>query len=460
MDLRKKVVLTDRFLKALKPAPAGKRFIVWDAIQPHLGVRVTDHGRRSFIVVMRRAGERRPTRHFLGSYPAVSIADARLKAPKIISTLLSRADPKEQDRQRLREAKIIDGIKFGVVIDDYILRHVAKLRSKRSVTLTIRRELQGLRLHRIKVNGKWQDEWRNGPDSRWRDMALAKITRGDVVELLEKIADNGSRFQARKVFAILSKFFKWAILRDAYGIETNPTASINSIDILGSFKSRSRVLSDKELQRVWKAANRMSYPFGTLVQILMLTGQRLREISDAAWCELHGDVLVIPESRMKAKIDHSVPLANRTLETLARLPKFQPTGGNKGHYIFTTTSGERPLGGFSKYKKQLDTLINKDSLEIPAWTLHDLRRTVRTRLSTLKVPPHVAELVIGHKQTGIHAVYDLHSYDDEKRAALILWESKLMELVDEPRIDKGGITMANTHFGIGNLEYAQAQPLN
>lgn len=458
MILPKKVVLTDRFLKALKPASAGKRFIVWDAVQPHLGVRVTDHGQRSFVVVMRRAGEQRPTRHFLGSYPAISIADARLKTPKIISAFLNGEDPKEQERQRLHESKTKDGIKFGVAIEDFILRHVVKQKSKRSVTLTIRRELQGLRLQRVKVNGVWQDKWQNGPNPRWRDMPLVKIKRGDVVALLEEIADGGSRFQARKVFAILSKFFKWAILRDTYGIETNPTASINSIDILGSFKSRSRVLSDKEIQRVWKAAKRMSYPFGTLVQMLMLTGQRLRELSEAAWCELDGNFLVIPEHRMKAKIDHSVPITSRSQEILAKLPKFQSTDRKKRHYLFTTTSGERPLGGFSKYKKQLDVLINKDgNAEIPAWTLHDLRRTVRTRLSALKVPPHIAELVIGHKQTGIHAVYDLHSYDDEKRAALTLWEAMLMELVGEPNASKAE---APTHITKGCIEHAQVHSLN
>jgi len=433
MAAAKKVALTDRFLKALKPAPQGKRFIIWDAVQPHLGVRMTDHGHCSFVVVMRRAGEHKPTRHFLGSYPTISLAEARLNTPEIISALLNGQDPKEQERQRLRDAKIKEGTTFGVVAEDYIKRHVSKLKSQRSTTLTLKKELLGLRLHRVRVEGKWQDEWRNGPDSRWRDIPVARITRRDVVELLEKIADAGSRYQARKVFAILSKLFKWAILRDIYGLETSPVAIIRHTDILGAFNSRSRVLSDSELRLVWNAAQATPFPFGPLVQMLMLTGQRLREVSSASWSEIDDGVLIIPAERMKGKKPHSVPLTEKSLFILGTLPHFQngPETTNDG-YLFTTTNGKRPIGGFSKMKKRLDTAIEEARIAsdekdapMPRWTLHDLRRTVRTRMSSLGVLPLVAELVIGHKQTGIHAVYDLHSYDCEKKAALRLWERHL-----------------------------------
>lgn len=439
MAAAKKVALTDRFLKALKPAPQGKRFIIWDAVQPHLGVRVTDNGHRSFVVVMRRAGESKPTRYFLGTYPTTSLAEARLSTPKIISAFLNGQDPKEQERQKLREAQIREGTKFDVVAEDYIKRHLSKLKSQRSITLTLKRELLGLRLHRVKKDGKYQDEWRNGPDPRWRDIPIATITRRNVVELLEKISDGGSRYQARKVFAILSKLFKWAILRDIYGLETSPVAIIRHTDVLGVFKSRSRVLSDSELRLVWNAAKATPYPFGTVVQVLMLTGQRLREVSSACWSEIDDGLLVIPAERMKAKIPHTVPLTSRVLSIITTLPRFQENSGHANDgYLFTTTSGKRPISGFSKMKKRLDTSIEENRIangdnELPMtpWTLHDLRRTVRTRMSGLGILPLVAELVIGHKQTGIHAVYDLHTYDGEKRAALALWEAKLLQIVGE-----------------------------
>ena len=82
-------------------------------------------------------------------------------------------------------------------------------------------------------------------------------------------------------------------------------------------------------------------------------------------------------------------------------------------------------------KKRLDDLINKNSeVSLTAWTLHDLRRTVRTRMSALGVPPHIAELVIGHKQAGIQAVYDLHTYDKEKYDALNAWADRLQSIIE------------------------------
>jgi integrase len=96
------------------------------------------------------------------------------------------------------------------------------------------------------------------------------------------------------------------------------------------------------------------------------------------------------------------------------------------------------VSGFGKAKKHLDREIaavraratGKRATPMAPWRLHDLRRTMRTRLSELGVLPVVAELVIGHKQQGIAAVYDLHRYDEEKRRALEAWEQRLRSIVD------------------------------
>ena len=233
------------------------------------------------------------------------------------------------------------------------------------------------------------------------------------------------------------------ILRDAYGIQINPVSNITHTDLLGTFNSRVRVLTDSELCQVWWAAKSTPYPFGPLVQMLILTGQRLREVSSARWSEIDDCVLVVPAGRMKAKLPHAVPLTGKPLAIIAALPHFQESHGqaNDG-YLFTTTNGKRPISGFSKMKKRLDQLIEAARIanggkdpRMPRWTLHDLRRTVRTRMSSLGVLPLIAELVIAHKQTGISAVYDLHTYDSEKRAALKAWEDKLFSIVKPLQLD-------------------------
>ena len=147
---------------------------------------------------------------------------------------------------------------------------------------------------------------------------------------------------------------------------------------------------------------------------------------------------------MKGKFAHSIPLTTKTKQLLDQVPRFERSDKEpeNGAFIFTTTSGKRPVSGFSKAKTRVDravaTLIaesrakDTDPDNLPPWDIHDLRRTVRTRLSSLSVLPLVAELVIGHKQSGIHAVYDLHRYDAEKRTALLSWEEYLLKVVSPP----------------------------
>ena len=111
---------------------------------------------------------------------------------------------------------------------------------------------------------------------------------------------------------------------------------------------------------------------------------------------------------------------------LRTLPRF-----GRGDFVFSTTAGDRPFSGFSKAKRRFDETVSSlaGSEPIAPWTLHDIRRTVRTGLSSAGVLPVVAELVIGHKQQGIAAVYDLHRYNAEKRAALARWEEHLLAIV-------------------------------
>ncbi|MEY4965081.1 MAG: hypothetical protein RL274_664 [Pseudomonadota bacterium] len=438
MPAFRKIVLTDRYLKALNPAAPGKRPIIWDAAQPHLGVRVTDKGHLSFVVIRRRPGDKQPVRHVLGSYPAMKLTEAREATPEVLAALARGIHPGEIEADRLRELASKRRDTFGVVAEEFIKRHVQRLRSARATELLIRRELLGQKLKRRNEGGKLVEEWVDEQDARWRKRPITEITRRDVVELLEGIADQGSRYQARKTFAAASKLFNWAIWRDTYGLESSPLTGLKSADLFGTFEARTRVLTDDELRLVWHAAMKTGYPFGTLVQTLLLTGQRLRELSDACWNEidLQKALLTVPPERMKGKIAHTVPLTSSVMRLLESIPRFRDIKDKTvGTFIFTTTAGKRPVSGFAKMKSRLDREIEKlaDGSPIPHWTLHDLRRTVRTRLSGLGALPLVAELIIGHKQGGIQAVYDLHTYDAEKRVALEKWETALATITESSR---------------------------
>jgi integrase len=435
MAAKRRATLTDRAVKALKPAAPGRRDMVWDAVVPNLAVRVTERGHKSFVVVRRRPGDARPIWSVLGAYnpdaeagTAGTLADARAKAKDALAVITGGQHPREIEEERRREVARRREDTLASVAEEFIKRHVSKLRSARATEALIRRELLGEKIAKKVVDGKPVEEWVADPARKgrhWRERPITSITRRDAIELVEGIVDRGSRAQARKTFAAASKLFGWALARDTYGLEQSPCSRIKVAEHAGKTESRTRVLGDDELRLVWQAADKLGYPFGTLVKMLALTGQRLTEISSASWSEIENDVLTVPPERMKGKIAHTVPLAPEAAALLATLPHF-------AGFIFTTTGGKRPVSGFSKAKARLDREIAKLGSAPPPWTLHDIRRTVRTRLSGLGVLPLVAELVIAHKQGGIHAVYDLHRYDAEKRDALLRWERALRAIIESP----------------------------
>lgn len=395
-----KVVLTDRSLKALKPAPSGKNVIVWDAAVPGFGVRVSDKGTRTFVVVKRPAGSANVLFHKLGRYPELSLAQARQQAPAILGILAQGKTPEQAEREREQAAAERLTHRFAAVAEEFIAGHLPRLRSKRAAEALIRNKLI----------------------PAWGDRPVTSIGRRDVIQLAKQVAWDRGPYAARHTLAQVSKLFNWALANDLGGLEVNPCGQLKTADLLGAAVVRDRVLSDDEVGIVWRAAEATPYPFGPLIKVLLLTGQRRDEIGSARWAEIDPDkaLLTIAPERMKKNVGHTIPLTQTTLALLRALPRYGGAG-----FVFSTTGGERPFSGFSKAKRRFDSVA---ALAAP-WTLHDIRRTVRTGLSSVGVLPFIAELVVGHMQQGVAKVYDLHRYDAEKRDALDRWERHLLAIV-------------------------------
>jgi integrase len=184
---------------------------------------------------------------------------------------------------------------------------------------------------------------------------------------------------------------------------------------------------------VWRAADHLGYPYGPVFQLLILTGQREREVADATWDEfdLKNALWTIPKIRMKGERAHEVPLSPSAVKLLEGLPRW-----TRGKHLFSTTDGTKPLNGFSKAKVRIGKLVATERVKLgletedgaggmPAWVIHDLRRTVRTHLSALPVQDMIRELVIAHAKPGLHRVYDQHTYRNEKSECLNLWDDRL-----------------------------------
>ena len=413
----RKIALTDRSLQSLKPT--GERSVIWDALLPGHAVRLSARGKRSFYAVKRRLGQPQPTWVLLGAYPELSLADSRAKAREMLGALAEGLDPETLAVAKRRAKEEVEAarhaFRFGAVAEEFIRRHALAKRSGRMIAGYIRRELVPI----------------------WGDRQIAEIARRDVIALVEAILDRGGDkpapgtrrkaggpYAARHALSAARKLFNWAVGRDV--IAASPCDRIKAAELHGAPAARDRVLTDYELRAVWDAASATAYPYGPLVKTLMLSGQRRDEIAAAQWGEIDLDkgLLTIGADRMKAKAGHIVPLTPAVVEIFETLPRFAA-----GDFVFSGQTGAKPFYGFSKAKARLDKITGRG---VAPYALHDLRRTVRTRLAELGVTPFIGELVIGHVQKGVHAIYDLHRYTAEKRDALERWERRLLDIVAGP----------------------------
>ena len=398
-----KTILTDKALRALKPAPPGKRITVWDAALAGFGVRVTDRGVISFQVMRRLPGKPHPSRVVLGQYPTLSLTAARKKAGSALDDLASGVHPRERAQALRVSEDQRKAVTVAHVVEEFTTRHLSRKRTGSVIGQLLRRELV----------------------SRWGDRPLTDITRADVIGMVEAIGDT-SPSAARQAWIYTSRLFGWALNRGTYGLAASPCDRVRIADLIAAPKARERVLDTGELRAIWQVTGDGEFPFDPFIRLLIMLGCRRGELAGMRRDELDlaAGLWQLSGDRTKNEQPRTIPLPRQAVAILASLPTFP------GPYIFSTVSGSRPISGFTKFKQRLDRRLGA---AVPAnWTLHDLRRTMRTHLSALPISGTVAELMIGHKQRGVRAVYDRYGYLDEQRAAFELWAARLRDLVEPP----------------------------
>lgn len=395
--------LTDRAVAGLKAPETGRTFL-WDRDPVGFGVMATSTGARSFIYETRYPGSPNPARRSLGKVGVITLAQARQKALRWRSLIAQGIDPAEHEAsQRSHEARQ-KALTFEVVAERFVAERLAGLRTAETTAQEVRSYLI----------------------SRWGSRPITSITVDDVVSLCDEFREADKAIHGRKIVGHASRVFRWAIARRALGVSHNPAAGLDLSDLLAPLRTRERTLDDAEIRAIWRASETAGYPMGALVRLLMATALRRSEAAEGDWREvdLSQRRWTIPASRMKSKRDHVVPLSTLALQVLDGLPRF--TGGG---CMFSTTDGSVSVSGFTKMKLRFDRLVAVELGRQPEpWTLHDIRRSVRSRLSEIGVQPVVAEAVLAHALPGLLRTYDRFDYAAEKADALERWATRLREL--------------------------------
>jgi integrase len=246
----------------------------------------------------------------------------------------------------------------------------------------------------------------------FRGRAFTSIKRSEVAVLLDHVEDAHGVHMATKVQNVIRTVSKWYAERD----DDYEVLFLGKSRASGR-KSRSRTLTDEEIRRIWLAAEDADC-FGALIQLLLLTGQRLSVVLDMRWRDIAGDTWTIPRtSREKGNIG-SVRLPPAALAIIRAQPRML-----NGEFVLLYRHN---LG---RAKAAFDKVTG-----ITGWRLHDLRRTARSLLSRpgLDVSSHIAELVLGHAIKGVARIYDRHQYLAEKSDALLALSREIDRIVETP----------------------------
>jgi integrase len=372
--------LTDIVVRNLTPEHKQRTYC--DDNLCGFGVRVGAGGSKTFVLVCGAARERIT----IGRYPIISLSEARGEAKRILA-------------ERTLGAKRPRHVRFETALVEFYTQHC----DRKNRPSTAKETKRVLKKHFLPP---------------FRRKYLEEIADSDISKIIEGMSHTPSA--ANHAFTAARTFFRWVAKSPRRYVPYSP---MSGMSLPFSPVKRKRVLTDRELLAVWRTAQARNDDYGLIVRLLTLTGQRRGEIASLHNAYIDGDVVTLPEELAKNGHEHTYPLCR-----LARslLP-------NRDGLLFPARARGTPTNHWSECKEAFDL-----ACPIAPWQLRDLRRTFATKLAGLRVPPYIIERLLNHKLgtiqfggeiSAVAAVYNRHTYLDEMREAVTLWENYLSKLV-------------------------------
>jgi len=362
----------------------------WDDSLPGFGVRVSQSGRKTFVVRFNGAGSKR--RVTLGTFPGLTLADARERARQ----LLASASRSEESPAPVVEPVVVEEPvpTFGELAEVYLERH-AKLKKR-----------------------TWRDDERNLKVDllpAWKDRPAKDLGRRDVAELLDRIVERGAPILANRVKALISKIFNFGIGRGL--VENNPSLGVA---MPAKERQRDRVLSEEEVRSLWRVLDLEGLVMAATFKMRLLTAQRGDEVLRMRWDQIQDGWWTIPAEVAKNGLSHRVPLSPQAIDVLEQL---RPATGRLPWVFASPKKAAAPI---TAIQKAAERIAKRAEVE---FVPHDLRRTAASFMTSMGISRLVVSKILNHVESGITAVYDRHSYDTEKRQALESWGHRVEEIL-------------------------------
>ena len=406
--------LTEQFLRNLKPQ--GKRIEYYDQHFIEDG-QLKKKGVKGFLVRLTEAGGKyfyynywhngKSKKYKIGSYPNIGVSKAREIAREVAAQINKGLDPQAIKNER---KQIPDPLLFAELAEEFISKYLPTLREKTRTEYKriIEKEL-------VPKLGKYP---------------IKEISRNQIISLLDAKAygKDPAPVMANRIRARLSKIYNFAINRGL--ADQNPVERIpkykKTKDGGNVEKKRSRFYNPDEIKELWKYFDNWNEPTGSVLKMLLITGQRKTETMHMKWSDIHGNVWTIPAELAKNKEEHLVPLSDMALEILE---KMKPITGMSDYVFCSPKEDNAPM----KWLTRVRTTIQDES-KVPDFRPHDLRRTVATYMAKLGVDRTVLGKILNHKGLAgddqVTAIYDRHGYLQEKKRAMQLWCNHLKWMLD------------------------------
>ncbi|EPY03231.1 tyrosine-type recombinase/integrase [Magnetospirillum fulvum] len=388
--------LTDYVVKTLKPGrdQTGSKEIS-DGGCRGLLLRLTARGEKLWCLRVMVNGKR--SFHPLGAYPAVSLTEARERVRVYASEARAGVSPAEMDARQRAES---------LTVARAHAEYIEALRpALRASTINLKESM--FRDHVAPALGK---------------RIIGTVRKADLIEVVAAVTAKGFPVQANRVYSELMALLRWCEQKDYLdGVPSARKKDMRKVAGTAQEQARRRTLTEAELTAAWIGTADMGDLSRDYIRLLMLTGQRRDEVRLMDWSEvdLAAALWTIPAVRYKTNIAQAVPLSSQAMTIL----RARWAEGATGPVLLGRGDG-KPFNGTLNALRRLRVLVGGKG----DFTLHDIRRTLRTGLARLGVDETTAELVIGHVPQGIVKVYDQHDRMDERRAALQQWADHLDRL--------------------------------